>query len=89
MSAAPKNGDLLQLLVEHCDDGELDTATENEARWRTIGHNNFENDGEDKWVYAGWCWDHDHFTEGRGGRPIAWAPLLPLPADAPAEECKS
>lgn len=42
----------------------------------TIGHNNDHNTpGEGKgWQFAGWCWSHDHYTEGRG-IPIAWKPL--------------
>lgn len=43
---------------------------------RTIGHNNFDNDGEDVWQFAGWCWSHDHYTAGRG-KPVAWRPLPP------------
>ena len=34
--------------------------------WTTIGHNNFDNDGEDIWRFAGWCWSHDHYTQGSG-----------------------
>ena len=46
---------------------------------RTIGHNNFDNDGEDVWQFAGWCWSQDHYTQGRG-TPVA---CIELAAVAP------
>lgn len=85
---APKDGTILELVVDYSD-GEhpLNDA----AVSCTIGFNNFDNDGEDDWDFAGWCWCHDHFTEGKG-RVVAWRPsrlnayddaLSPLP-DPPA-----
>ena len=53
-----------------------------ESAW-TIGANNDDEVGEDErvgWQFAGWCWTHDHFTEGRG-TPVGWLPML---AAAPA-----
>lgn len=38
--------------------------------WETIGFNNFDNDGENVWQFAGWCWTHDHWVNG-SGRVIA------------------
>lgn len=77
MALAPRDGRLLRLLVDYSD-GEHPLDDELEA-W-TFGHNNYDNDGEDRWRFAGWCWSHDHFTEGRG-TPIGWLPeyesLLP------------
>lgn len=70
IETAPKDGTLLELIVhggEH--------PTEDEFCWRTIGHNNYDNDGEDKWVWIGWCWSHDHFVEGTG-EPTHWR-LMP------------
>lgn len=43
----------------------------------TIGHNNDHNAGEGEeqgWQFAGWCWCHDHYVEGKGA-PIGWMPL--------------
>lgn len=43
----------------------------------TVGHNNDHNVGESEgqgWQFAGWCWTHDHYTEG-DGKPIGWLPL--------------
>jgi hypothetical protein len=76
MQHAPRDGTMLCLLVDYSGDdaaGPLeDTA---EAAW-TIGFNSLSNTGEDRWQIAGWCWSHDHFTEGPG-KPIGWAPFLP------------
>lgn len=70
IETAPKDGTLLLLMIED-DDCSIDDMA---GASRTIGHNNFDHDGEDKWCMAGWCWDHDHFTEGRG-KPVQWAPF--------------
>ena len=43
----------------------------------TIGHNNDHNvcEGEGSgWQFAGWCWTHDHYVQGKG-KPIGWMPL--------------
>lgn len=78
MDTAPKDGTLVLLLIAPSE--ERDHALEDTAEAsRTIGHNNFDNDGEDRWQFAGWCWSHDHYTEGEG-MPSAWAPLLKQPS---------
>ncbi|WP_458068694.1 hypothetical protein [Rhodanobacter sp. BL-MT-08] len=71
IESAPRDGRMLQLLVqfdEHATDDTLGPA------W-TIGSNSFDENGEDNWQFAGWCWDHDHFTEGKG-TPVGWAPMI-------------
>lgn len=73
MATAPRDGTLVRLLVEF-----TEHATEDADQAPTIGANNFDNDGEDRWQFAGWCWSHDHFTEGKG-TPIGWLPLLEEP----------
>ncbi|KPA95401.1 hypothetical protein [Pseudomonas asplenii] len=73
METAPRDGSMLRLLVEF-----TDHSTEDEEQAATIGANNFDNDGEDSWQFAGWCWDHDHFTEGKG-TPVGWLPMLDTP----------
>lgn len=73
MASAPTDGTMLRLLVafeEH--------PTEDADQAVTIGANNFDNDGEDNWQFAGWCWSHDHFTEGKG-TPVGWLPMLDEP----------
>ena len=70
---APKDGTLLILLVA---DG--DNMIDDAEFGRTIGHNNYDKDGEDRWQFAGWCWSHDHYVEGRG-KPVSW---MPYPAGA-------
>lgn len=90
ISSYVKDGTLVLLLVDYSDDegptaGEH--ALEDSIIARTVGFNNLLNDGCDVWQFAGWCWEHDHFTEGRG-RPIGWAPLPPLPGFAVPDELR-
>lgn len=82
IATAPTDGTPLLLFVVASDgDDTNDNPTEDDDGWRTIGWNNCDNDGEDVWQMAGWCWSHDHFTEGRG-RPTHWMPL-PKPPSTP------
>lgn len=77
---AKKDGTLYLLLVAaDLDSEDSSMPTENELHYRTVGHNNFENDGEDSWQFAGWCWSHDHFVEGRG-KPVMFQEMPELPA---------
>lgn len=82
MEVAPKDGRMLRLLVEYNPDGDdaapLDDDHWNEPGW-TIGFNTLGDTGDDEWHIAGWCWSHDHFTEGKG-TPIAWLPFHDHPA---------
>lgn len=71
MDTAPRDGTVLRLLVEfteHATEDSPDPAP-------TIGANNFDNTGEDEWQFAGWCWTHDHFTQGKG-KPVGWLPMV-------------
>lgn len=70
MDSAPRDGTLLRLLVEFDEH-----STEDSDQAPTIGANNFDHDGLDEWKFAGWCWTHDHFTEGKG-TPVGWLPLM-------------
>lgn len=80
MSAAPKDGTLLQLLVEA---GEDDTMLfDNANPSRTMGFNNVDHDGDDKWVFPGWDWGNDFITSQGTGKVIAWACMLEVPNDA-------
>lgn len=69
---APKDGRLVELLVE----GD-DNHTEDEKRWRTIGHNQRDTTGEDLWELAGWNWSHDFWCEARNFRVIGWRDIRP------------
>ncbi|MFI8981446.1 hypothetical protein [Ectopseudomonas khazarica] len=81
MATAPRDGTMVRLLVEF-----TEHATEDADQAPTIGANNFENDGEDRWLFAGWCWSHDHFTQGQG-EPVGWLPMLDDPRRiAPAQQ---
>jgi len=70
MATAPKDGTLVRLLVEF-----EDHSTEDETEAPTIGANNFDNDEQDEWLFAGWCWTHDHWTQGKG-TPVGWLPMI-------------
>lgn len=65
----------VMLLVDYRGDG--DHPLEDANFSITVGHNNDHNVGEDEargWQFAGWCWSHDHYVEGKG-KPVGWAPL--------------
>lgn len=84
MASAPRDGTMVRLLVEF-----EEHSTEDADQAPTIGANNFDNDGEDRWQFAGWCWLHDHFVEGKGV-PVGWLPMLHVqqaPAALPEGYC--
>lgn len=84
MASAPRDGTMVRLLVEF-----EEHSTEDVDQAPTIGANNFDNDGEDRWQFAGWCWSHDHFVEGKGV-PVGWLPFLHVqvaPAALPDGYC--
>jgi hypothetical protein len=63
------------LLVDYREDGEH--ALDDAVIAITVGHNNDHNVGDNEgegWKFAGWCWSHDHYVEGKGN-PIGWMPL--------------
>lgn len=72
MSEWDKRDEMVLLLVKFDDH-----STDDAQHAITIGANNDHNvgDGEGEgWKFAGWCWCHDHFTEGKG-EPVGWWPL--------------
>ncbi len=71
IDTAPRDGSMVRLLVEFTDHA---TEDKDGPAW-TIGANSLDNTGEDLWQFAGWCWEHDHFTEGKG-TPVSWLPLI-------------
>lgn len=74
MDTAPRDGTMVRLLVQFEENATEDTA---EPAW-TIGACNDDNVGDEErigWQFAGWCWTHDHFTEGKG-TPVGWLPLI-------------
>lgn len=73
METAPKDNSLVWLLVDYSDE-DADHALADATQAWTIGFNSFADSGEDEWKFAGWCWSHDHFTQGRGS-PVAWRPV--------------
>lgn len=69
MAQAPRDDTTLLLLI--APDGREHPLEDTEGYSRTIGHNGFDNTGDDVWQFAGWCWCHDHYVEGKG-QPVAW-----------------
>ncbi len=77
MNTAPRDGTVVRLLVQFEEHLIEDT---DEPAW-TIGACNDDLVPEDErtgWQVAGWCWEHDHFTEGKG-TPVGWLPMLDSP----------
>lgn len=74
MSEWDQRDETVLLLVDYSDGAHpLDDSTVAIS----IGHNNDHNIGSDEaegWKFAGWCWSHDHYVEGKG-TPIGWMPL--------------
>lgn len=74
IASAPRDGTLLLLLVENPVEDLNCHPLEDAALSRTVGHNNFDHDGEDVWHMAGWNWSHDCVTAGHG-IPRKWRPF--------------
>lgn len=73
MATAPRDDTTIWLLVDYSPDEAAHPLVDASLAW-TLGMNSFDNTGEDAWRFVGWCWSHDHFTEGRG-KPVAWKPV--------------
>jgi hypothetical protein len=74
MDAWDRRDETVLLLVDYTDG---DHPLDDDTIAITIGHNNDHNVGEDEgngWQFAGWCWTHDHYVQGKG-KPIGWMPL--------------
>lgn len=80
IETAPKDGTMLLLLVQYDRENEKHGSPLEDNAWDrpswTIGVNSLENTGKDEWQIAGWNWEQDCFTEGRG-TPIGWLPFYP------------
>jgi hypothetical protein len=72
METAPKDSTIIRLLVEF---EEHSFEDDNSTPQPTIGTNHLNNTGADEWLFAGWCWTHDRFTQGVG-KPIGWLPMI-------------
>jgi len=78
-----KDGTLVILLV--CNGNNPNShPLEDEVYSRTIGFNNYENDGEDEWHFAGWDWEQDVFREGHA-RVVKFFPLPDIPNETDIE----
>lgn len=75
LDLAPRDGTLLRLRVRYAPDGGVWTPLDDaEVSW-TVGFNNFDNTGEDRWQFVGWSWSHDHLLEAPGGMVLGWLPF--------------
>lgn len=72
MNTAPRDAKLVRLLIA-ADDARENPLDDSDQPTETVG---FWQDDEG-WLFAGWCWCHDRFTQG-AGNPVAWAPLPEL-----------
>jgi len=86
MNTAPTDGTLLRLLVAF-----TDHATEDEGflpeGCATVGANSKDNTGEDLWQFAGWNWEQDCYTEGKG-TVLGWLPMIDETTDALPEAAR-
>lgn len=80
---AIRDGRMYLLVVKQMLDDRSSCPLEDEEFYRTVGWNNFENDGIDEWKFAGWNWENDHFAEGRG-KVVAVADMAAVLATAPS-----
>jgi|GEM_PF-4625087 len=65
-----KSGKLVELVVDY---SEGDHPLQDGILACTVGFNTLADTGVDEWKFAGWCWTHDHFVQGKGA-PVAWRP---------------
>ncbi len=79
---APRDGTMLRLRVryEAANQDEAWTPLEDSEESWTIGFNNFDNTGDDRWQFVGWDWSQDHLLEATGGAVIGWLPFHTHPA---------
>lgn len=73
-----RRDDPVLLLVDYSAD-DADHPLEDAELAVTIGHNDDHHVGDDEgvgWQFAGWCWTHDHYVEGKG-KVIGWLPITP------------
>ncbi|WP_333906123.1 hypothetical protein [Delftia acidovorans] len=86
LETAPKDGTIVQLLVQFVDHPPGQKSVLNGAGplydtadpcW-TIGGNTVENTGVDHWQFVGWNWEQDCFVDtstDAGHRVLGWAPF--------------
>jgi|GEM_PF-3323219 len=79
---APRDGTMLRLRVRYevTNQDEAWTPLEDSEESWTIGFNNFDNTGDDRWQFVGWDWSQDHLLEATGGAVIGWLPFHTHPA---------
>lgn len=69
-ASGPRDGKLVLLLVQP-DRGQWTPFDDSMKPYTTLGFNNSENTGEDRWQFAGWDWNQDQICEGFG-KVIGW-----------------
>lgn len=88
---APRDGRPLRLLVRYSEDeppGHWTPLEDAFESW-TIGHNSFDNTGEDEWLFVGWDWSQDYYLQAPSGTVIAWLPFHePAPEKVICATCR-
>lgn len=83
MGEAPRDGTMLRLWVRYPEGGSWTPLDDARESW-TVGFNNRDNTGDDRWQVVGWCWSHDHLIEASDDvEVLGWLPFhgeRPLPA---------
>jgi hypothetical protein len=100
LETAPKDGTIVQLLVQFVDHPPGQKSVLNGAGplydtadpcW-TIGGNTVENTGVDHWQFVGWNWEQDCFVDtstDSGHRVLGWAPFDVAAPAAPAVDAET
>ena len=72
LDTAPRDGTMIRVLVDFEEHSTEDT---DDLVWTMGAWMNDDLGGMD-WQFVGWCWTHDHFTDGKG-TVVGWLPLVP------------
>ena len=73
IETAPKNGQLISLLVDHTVAPTWTPFEDENIGW-TIGFNSYEHTGDDLWEIVGWDWQQDEYANGTG-KILGWRPF--------------
>lgn len=73
---APRDGTFLRLRVRYePHSGKSWTPLDDAEESWTIGFNNLDNTGEDRWQVVGWDWSQDFLLEAVDAEVIGWLPF--------------
>lgn len=75
IETAPKNSQILMLLVVPKSDHFHEALQDSSEPTVTIGFNSFEDSQTDHWHILGWNWEQDFLKESQALEPIGWLPF--------------